>query len=94
MSETNFDTIFGKMAVEQGLCTDEELKKCIAQLKARPAENPTTLGQLMIDLNIVTKAQADRLRASIRDTKGHCHPSDTGLSDSRQTRRRRNGHRL
>ena len=70
MSETNFDTIFGKMAVEQGLCTDEELKKCIARLKARAAESPTTLGQLMIDLNVVTKTQADRLRLNIRDSKG------------------------
>jgi serine/threonine-protein kinase len=70
MSETNFDTIFGKMAVEQGLCTDDELKKCITRLKASAAETPTTLGQLMIDLNVVTKTQADRLRTNIRDSKG------------------------
>jgi eukaryotic-like serine/threonine-protein kinase len=70
MSETSLDTIFGKMAVEQGLCTDEELKKCVTRLKARAAESPTTLGQLMIDLNVVTKAQADRLRLNIRDSKG------------------------
>lgn len=70
MSETNFDTIFGKMAVEQGLCTDDELKKCIARLKSHAAENPTTLGQLMIDLNVVTKTQAERLRSNIRDSKG------------------------
>jgi eukaryotic-like serine/threonine-protein kinase len=69
MSETNFDTIFGKMAVEQGLCTDEELKKCIAGLKARSTDSPTTLGQLMIDLHVVTKSQADRLRLNIRDSK-------------------------
>jgi serine/threonine protein kinase len=69
MSETNFDSVFGKMAVEQGFCTEEELKKCAARLKARSAESPTTLGQLMVDLNVITKAQADRLRTNIRDTK-------------------------
>ena len=70
MSETNFDTIFGKMAVEQGICTEDELKKCIARLKAHAAENPTTLGQMMIDVNVITRSQAERLRLSIRDSKG------------------------
>jgi serine/threonine protein kinase len=72
MSESS-DTVFAKMAVEQGLCTEEEVKKCIARLKARSAESPTTLAQLMVDLNVVTKTQADRLRISIRDTKGTVH---------------------
>jgi len=73
MSETNFDTVFGKLAVEQGFCTEDELKHCIAKLKARAAENPTTLGQFMIESNVVTKAQADRIRVSIRDSKGTVH---------------------
>lgn len=70
MSEANFETNFGRVAVEQGLCTDEELKKAVAKLKSRPADNQTTLGQVMIDLNMVTKAQADRIRTNIKDSKG------------------------
>ena len=34
-SNTNYDTIFGKMAVEQGLCTGEELKRCIEEVEVR-----------------------------------------------------------
>jgi serine/threonine protein kinase len=67
MSETSSDTIFAKMAVEQGLCTEDDIKRCMAKLKARPVDSPTTLRQLMVELNVVTKAQADRLRTQIHD---------------------------
>ncbi|MDO8303999.1 MAG: serine/threonine-protein kinase [Sedimentisphaerales bacterium] len=73
MSEAHFDTVFGKIAVEQSLCTEDELKKCLEQLKTRDAKNATTLGQLMVDCNIVTKAQAERISTNIRESKGAAH---------------------
>ena len=35
-NETNYDTVFGRMAVEQGLCTDDELRQSLAEALAAP----------------------------------------------------------
>jgi len=58
-NETNYDSVFGKMALEQGLCTDEELKCSLEQLKLRSQSNPITIGELMIELGFLTSAQTD-----------------------------------
>ena len=68
-NETNYDTLFGKMAVEQGLCTDGELRRSIEELKSRSKINPVMLKDLMINLGYVTSNQADRLKNSIKETK-------------------------
>jgi len=68
-TETNYDTIFGKMAIEQGLCTDDEFNQSLDELKARSAANPIILKELMIELGFITQAQAERLRTSIRESK-------------------------
>src|SRR4030042_5625901 len=67
--ETNYDSIFGKMAVEQGFCTDEELQQSIKELEARRNTQPIMLSELMIDLGFVTASQADRLKSKIRESK-------------------------
>lgn len=69
MAETNYDSIFGRMAIEQGLCTDEELRQCLAELKARRKVNPITLHELMVELGFVTARQAERLKNSIKESK-------------------------
>ena len=67
MAETSVDTIFGKLALDQGLCTDEELQKCMAKLKARAAaETPSNLAQVMLESSIITRSQAERLRNQLR----------------------------
>jgi len=68
-SETNYDSIFGRMAVEQGLCTDEELQHSLKELETRRNTQPMMLSELMIDLGFVTSAQADRLKSKIRESK-------------------------
>jgi len=80
MAQTSIDTIFGKMALDNGLCTDEELKKCLERLKARAAENtPTNLAQVMLELGVLTRSQAERLRTNLRDTKaGSNNPTGAG----------------
>ena len=44
INETNYDTVFGKMAVDQGLCTDNELRQSIEKLKS--------LGAKLIDISL------------------------------------------
>lgn len=72
-SETNYDTIFGKMAMDQGLCTDDELKKSVEELKKRHQTNPIMLNELMVSLGYLTKNQAQRLEKTIRESKTLAH---------------------
>jgi serine/threonine-protein kinase len=67
---TNYDTIFGKMALEQGLCTGEELKRCVEEAEAQRKINPVMLADLMIKKGFVTPTQAQRLKSSIKEAKG------------------------
>src|SRR5512147_1180116 len=68
-AETSYDTMFGRMAVDQGLCTDEELRKAIQEYKERRKTDPLMLQDLMIELGYVTAGQAQRLKTSIRESK-------------------------
>jgi len=67
--DTSYDTIFGKMALEYGLCTKEELQRSLRELQARIKVNPVLLKDLMVDLGYITRSQADRLFAAVKDTK-------------------------
>ncbi len=72
-SETNYDTVFGKMAIEQGLCTDDELRKSLKELESRSKVNPTILKELMVELGYVTTTQAERLKESLKESKAVAH---------------------
>ncbi len=72
-NETSYDTIFGKMALEQGLCTDEELRRCLQELQSRRKINPVILKDLMVELGYVTQNQAERLKDSIKESKAAVH---------------------
>ncbi len=72
-NDTNYDTIFGKMAVEYGLCTDAELRRSIEELTSRRAINPITLQDLMIDLGYLTTTQAVRLKTALKEAKAASH---------------------
>jgi len=71
--ETSYDTVFGKMAVEQGLCTDEELRSSLKELEARRRVNPTMLRDIMVELGYITEAQSDRLKTSLKEHKAAAH---------------------
>jgi serine/threonine-protein kinase len=68
-NETSYDTIFGKMAVEQGLCTDGELRRSLEELQSRRKVNPVMLRDLMVDLGYITQNQAERLKKNIKESK-------------------------
>ena len=72
-AETNYDSVFGKMVLDPGLCTDEELKRSLAILKSRAEGNPVTLQELMIELGYVTANQAGRLKRSLKESKTAAH---------------------
>ena len=72
-SETNYDTVFGKLAVDQGLCTDEELRQSIKELQERRKVNPVMLQELMIELGYITASQAARLKRNLKENKGAFH---------------------
>jgi len=69
VNETNYDTLFGKMALDQGLCTDQELRRSLEQLGARRDASPIMLKDLMVELGYITETQAERLKTSIKETK-------------------------
>ena len=66
---TSFDTMFGRMAVDQRLCTEDELQRCQEEAKQRQASDPTSIEHLLIQHQFITKNQAHRLRSNIRDSK-------------------------
>ena len=67
---TNYDTLFGRMAVEQRLCTEDELKHCREELqKHSGSSNPATLEHILITKQFVTRTQAERLRSTIKESR-------------------------
>jgi len=72
-NETNYDTMFGKMVLEQGLCTDEELRRSLKEMEARRKVNPVILKDLMMELGYITKTQAERLGTNIKESKAAAH---------------------
>jgi len=72
-SETSYDTVFGKLAVDQGLCTDKELRNSVKELQERRKINPVMLQELLIELGYITATQATRLKRSIRGNKAAVH---------------------
>ncbi|HRS71945.1 MAG TPA: serine/threonine-protein kinase [Anaerohalosphaeraceae bacterium] len=66
---TSYDTIVGRMVVEQRLCTEEEVRRCLEELKERASSRPATLEQLLLEKQFLTPSQAARLQSMIRESK-------------------------
>ncbi len=66
---TDFDTLFGRTAIEQKLCTEEEIRLCCEEQKKRASTDPETLEQILIDRQFITQNQAIRLKQYIKDNK-------------------------
>jgi len=61
---TGFDTFVGRLVIEQGLATEEEVQHCLERAKASsgPDLSQKTLSDLLVDHDYVTKRQMQRLR--------------------------------
>jgi len=72
-NETSYDTMFGRMAVQQRLCTDDELRRALVELASRKKTNPVLLTDLMVELCYITQTQAKRLKAKLKESKAVAH---------------------
>jgi serine/threonine-protein kinase len=66
-NETNYDSIFAKAALDQGFCTEAEMRRSLEELQSRRKISPITLPDLMVSLGYITQTQADRLKAGLKD---------------------------
>jgi serine/threonine-protein kinase len=57
------------MALEQSLCTESELQRCIEDQKSRAADEPSTIEDLMLEYGFVTETQAERLESTIEESR-------------------------
>jgi len=63
---TNVDTIIGKIVVDQGLATSEEVQQCIEQARLLIQENNhRSLAELLVENDYITKRQLERIRAQV-----------------------------
>lgn len=63
---TSFDTILGRVVVEQGLVTPEEVQLCLEQQRQRVEdEKEKTLSALLVENQFITSRQLDRLRKEV-----------------------------
>lgn len=61
---TNIDTIIGRIVVDQGLATSEEVQHCLEQARAQIQEgNQRSLSHLLVQNDYITGRQLERLRA-------------------------------
>jgi len=61
------------MAVDQGLCTNGELKHALEELKSRRKISSVMLQDLMVNLGYVTTNQAERLKKNINQSRVAAH---------------------
>ena len=64
---TNVDTLVGRLVVEQGLATKEEVVTCLEKVKTLRTreQSELSLAELLVDADFVTKRQIARLRQII-----------------------------
>lgn len=71
-STKNADTLLGRLVVEKGLATSQEVQKCLEeQRKASEDSDPNerSLAQLLITHGVVTSRQIDRLRPEVEQQR-------------------------
>lgn len=62
------DTTLGRVIVEQGLCTREEVEDCLnMQAELQREDNHRTLADLLLSNGYITKTQLDRVRTAVVD---------------------------
>lgn len=67
---SNFDTMLGRVVVERGLVTPEELDQCSSDQRSRGRTSaPITLAELLVEKEFLTKRQVERLRGDLEAVK-------------------------
>ncbi len=68
-ASTNVDTLLGRIVVEQGLATSQEVAHCFEIQRQSPDAREASLAELLLQNNIVTSRQLDRLRREVEAQK-------------------------
>jgi tRNA A-37 threonylcarbamoyl transferase component Bud32 len=63
--QTNLDTIIGKLVVDQGLATPEQVADCREQIKGTDDPSQSSLAALLVKSEYVTKHQLERLKRQV-----------------------------
>jgi len=65
-SGTNLDTLIGRLVIDQGLATSDEVKHCKTMTRAEGEEpSDKSLAHVLVDREFITKRQLARLREAI-----------------------------
>jgi len=71
IAQANADSLVGRLVVERGLATTEEVQRCINLQRQQDNGDPNErgLGEVLVDENIITPRQLDRLRPQIEQQR-------------------------
>lgn len=61
-ASTNIDTIIGKLVVDQGLATPEEVQSVFERVRSAQNPNQASLTDALVNSEVITRRQRDRLR--------------------------------
>lgn len=70
-SGTGYDTVLGRLLVERGFLSIEELQDCLRQLAARTP--PPTLPEVLLHERLVTERQLQRIRSEMETDRASQH---------------------
>ncbi|MFM7133593.1 MAG: serine/threonine-protein kinase [Planctomycetota bacterium] len=69
-SGSSLDTVLGKLVVERGLMSPDELEECSRQVRARATTTaPISLAEVLVEKEFLTKRQVERLRGDLEAVK-------------------------
>ena len=68
-SGSSLDTMLGKIVVERGLMSPDELEQCSTQLRAKRDGVSLTLADVLVEREFITRKQLDRFRSDIEAVK-------------------------
>ncbi len=69
LAATSYDTIVGRMVIEQGLATNEEVESAKRLQVEIDDPNQRSLAQILVDNEVVTSRQIERLRTMAEEEK-------------------------
>jgi len=71
MTKANIDTVLGRLAIEQGLATTEEVDECLKLSRDSGEINQRSLAELLVSKGVLTRGQVERLRPQAEEQKAN-----------------------
>jgi eukaryotic-like serine/threonine-protein kinase len=75
-TETNLDSIFGRLVIERNLCTPDELQECMNSLRQsvqQQGSRAVALSDMLVEKGYVTRNQIERVRKSAEEYRPAAH---------------------